>query len=95
MTFKNQYRLEIEGIIETINEYAIEHFIRSYTKQLRQLQLPNDLEMIQVIIDRLVHWYQEHIDDIEQSRFIANKKEHHISYELLIEFQEKLKSYVG
>ena len=95
MTFKHKYQLEIEGIIETINDYAIEHFIRSYTKQLRSLSLPSDFELISVIVDRLVAWYQSNIEAINASHFVSNKNEHQISYELLIEFQEKLKSYAG
>jgi hypothetical protein len=92
MTFQTEYQLEIEGIIETINEYAIENFVRSYTKQLKHLSYPQDKETISIIIDRLVDWYQRSMETIDNSRFVPNKHEHHQSYSLLIEFQSKLKS---
>ena len=90
MEVKELYQLEIEGIRETINDYAVENFIKSYTKQLKDLALPQDKDLILEIIHRLVSWYDVHMNDILQSKFIINKAEHQKAFKLLSEFEHKL-----
>jgi len=90
MTLKELFDLEVEGITETINEYATSHFIISYSKQLQQLRLPEDREKIIVIVNRLISWYKDKIEDIRNSAFIVNKEQHDLSLNLLRELEHRL-----
>jgi hypothetical protein len=85
MNLPDFYHLEVEGISETIQSYTVEHYIKSYSKQLISLNIEKDQE-------RLLEWYEENIELINRSRFVSNKEEHQKSYRLLIELQEKLDS---
>lgn len=90
MEFNDIFTLEIDGIAETINDYAVENFIRSYSTQLKDMKLPDDQEKVKIIIERLLEWYRENITLIDNSSFVNNKHEHHKSMRLLLEFQQKL-----
>lgn len=92
MNLPNLYQLEIEGISETIRSYTVENYIKSYSKQLLNLNIIKDRERIEVIVTRLIKWYEENMDVINKSKFVLNKKEHQKSYRLLVELKEKLNS---
>lgn len=87
---QNLFSLEVEGISKTVNDYAVENFIRSYSKQLQTLELPKDEKRIAILVERLLEWYENNIDKIDSSRFVMNKEEHHKSMHLLGEIQRML-----
>lgn len=84
------FEVEVKGISETINGYAVEKFIRSYSDQLRYLDFDSDRSKIDYIINQLVTWYEDNMSDIMRSLFVANKKEHEKSFQLLLELKEGL-----
>jgi len=94
MNLPDFYYLEVEGISKTIRSYTVENYIKSYSKQLLDLSILHDRERITVIVNRLIKWYEEHLDVITESRFVLNKEEHIKSYHILIELQDKLTSNI-
>lgn len=90
MTLKELYTLEVEGISETIQEYAVDSYILSYSKQLLTLSIPDDLNMIKTIISRLTEWYHLQIKSIRDSHFVINKQAHEKTMRLLVELQGRL-----
>ncbi len=90
MNLYELFEVEIEGITDTINEYAVEKYIRSYTKQLKCLNPSHDGSKIRYMIAKLLEWYESHIEDINRSLFVPNKDEHKRSFRLLSELKEGL-----
>ena len=90
MSINDKFKLEKEGITATVDDYTTEKYIASYSKQLRDLSLPEDFDLIKEIVTRLVDWYETNINDIRNSRFIENKEEHTKSMSLLQEFKREL-----
>ena len=90
MELREVFSLEVEGISRTINDYAVENFIVGYSNQLQSCEIPKDVEKVKVIVNRLINWYNDTMDDIVHSRFINNKDEHIKSLRLLKEFQKEL-----
>ena len=82
--------IEIAGIVNTINDYTREHFIRNYTSKLLQCSYPSDKDTILRLGYRLIEWYSSHIDKIEEDQYLHNKHEHHKSIKILNELIEGL-----
>lgn len=93
MSIEELYSLEVEGIAETINNYAISYYIKSYSKQLTFLKLPEDHSKIQTIINRLDEWYNQSFDSIVNSKFVTNKEEHKKTKELIEKLKIELNEY--
>ena len=90
MNLSMLYRLEIEGISNTIAEYAVDNFISGYSKLMPKLEYPKDIDLIREIVKKLSIWYQDNITDIRKSKFIINKEEHEKAYKLILEFRDQL-----
>lgn len=75
--------IERQGIIDTINSYSREYFIRNYTEQLKTMKYPNDKKTLILISERLLNWYDENMSLILSNEFVYNKHEHQKCYELL------------
>lgn len=76
---------EKEGIINTINEYTREHFVRNYTHLLHELTFPEEKDKLKLICRRLISWYDDNYQAIMNNDYIRNKHEHKRSKELLNE----------
>ena len=83
--------VEKEGIINTINDYTREHFIRNYTTILHKVKYPEDKEQILLITYRLIDWYEENLESILNNQYVNNKHEHTKSIKLLKELANHLK----
>lgn len=90
MTLQEIVRIEIPGMVETINEYTMEHYIRNYTTLLSSFHQSDDTENMLYVIERLIEWYEDNLNDIEHNKYIYNKHEHRKSYALLMELQTLL-----
>lgn len=95
MNLPDFFYLEVEGLSETIRSYTVENYIKSYSKQLLDLNILHDRDRIEVIVDRLIKWYETKLELINQSRFVPNKEEHIKSYNVLVELKEKLNSNIA
>lgn len=90
MSVEDLYSMEIDAISKIINSYTVDLFIQSYCEQLKKYKLPEDYIKIKEIINRLVKWYENNIEQIRSSRFVMNKHEHEKSNELLIKLYNLL-----
>ena len=76
MTIEDILFFEREGVINTINDYTRENYVRSYTELLRKLEYPNDKNKMIKVCYRLLEWYKDNIDEITDNEYLHNKKEH-------------------
>lgn len=90
MSVEELYTIEIEGVRNTINSYAIDSFTKTYTNQLSKLTLPKDRQLIYLLTQKLLEWYNENYEKIMASNFVMNKADHTKAKELLTTFIEKL-----
>jgi hypothetical protein len=74
------------GLISTIEGYTRDHYIKNYTSQLSQLDFEKDKVMVMALIQRLLDWYEENIDEIRSNQFVHNIREHEKSIRLLQKF---------
>jgi len=83
---------EKKGIIDTINDYTREHFIRNYTALLDGISYPKDKEKLIMILYRLLEWYEKNYSEIMSNQYINNKHEHTRSMKLIQKLISQLHS---
>lgn len=83
MTIEEILSIERYGLINTINDYTREHYVRSYTDILAVLIFPRDKEKIIKVVYRLLEWYEDNIEKILNNQHIYNKMEHAKSQTIL------------
>lgn len=87
MSIETLLTLEVDGLCNTISDYTRDHYILHYTNLLKKCTYPKDKELISLVIDKLIVWYQETYKSIQENNYITNKKQHTKSYELLKEMK--------
>ena len=90
MSIETLLTLEVDGLCNTITDYTRDHYILNYTNLLRNSTYPQDKEILGLVINKLIDWYQEAYPVIQDSNYITNKKQHTKSYELLKELKTLL-----
>ncbi len=68
--------IELQGVVNTINDYTREHFVRNYTKILLDCKYPKDKDKILSLVYRLIDWYTEKYEEISTNKHIYNRHEH-------------------
>ena len=53
--------LEGEELSKTIQEYSTYNFIRNYANKLPKLHYPEQKDLIMIVVDNLLSWYEEEI----------------------------------
>ena len=74
MNIEEILSLERKGLIDTINDYTREHYIRSYTDIFSTLEYPKDKTLITKVVHRLLEWYEDNIYDKRENKHIYNRK---------------------
>ncbi len=87
---KKEFMIELNGIIDTIHTYTRNPFMMGYTKELRNAIEHNDLETLQIALDKVIEWYQSTIERIEADEYIFNKSMHQKAYSILREYRAEL-----
>ncbi|MFH5881744.1 hypothetical protein [Liberiplasma polymorphum] len=87
---RKEFMVELNGIIETIHTYTRNPFMMGYTKELRKSIRQNDIEMLQIVLDKVISWYNEEIEAIKSDEYIFNKNMHEKAYDILKEYREGL-----
>ena len=87
---RKEFMVELNGIIETIHTYTRNPFMMGYTKELRKSIRHNDVEMLQIVLDKVIEWYTEEIDAIKNDEYIFNKNMHEKAYYILKEYRQAL-----
>lgn len=90
MTIEELITLEFDGLSQTIIQYSNDNFIKSYAKKLLSIDYPKDKHLLVILVDYLVNWYTNKIDEIKSSNFIVSKEAHLKSYEILLNLKELL-----
>ena len=85
LTMQEIMDIELVGVVNTINDYTREHFIKNYTDVLLKCELPKDKELMISVVYRLIDWYTETLNDIKNNEYLFNKGEHYKSIEVLNE----------
>jgi len=83
---KTEFRIEFEGISNTIKAYTNDHFIIGYLNGLENALKNNDDNIIFLTLSRIINWYDEVIDEIQKSEFVFNKDQHLYAKKLIQEF---------
>ena len=87
---RKEFMVELNGIIETIHTYTRNPFMMGYTKELRKSIRQNDVEMLQIVLDKVINWYNEEIEAIKSDEYIFNKNMHEKAFDILKEYRQGL-----
>ncbi|MFP4287405.1 MAG: hypothetical protein ACLFRI_06850 [Candidatus Izemoplasmataceae bacterium] len=87
---KKEFMVELNGIIETIHTYTRNPFMMGYTKELRKSIRHDDIEMLQIVLDRVIGWYIEEMETIKNDEYVFNKTMHEKAFYILKEYREAL-----
>ena len=87
---KKEFMIELNGIIGTIHTYTRNPFMMGYTKELKKAVENNDYEMIQIVLDKVIDWYNQEIEKIIHDDFVINKSYHEKAYSILREYRAAL-----
>ncbi len=89
MTALQELSIEYDGMLGTIKQYSCDPYVISYLNKLKDAIVNEDFAMIKIMINKLNEWYEEHISDIEQNRWVINVDSHHKTQRLIKEFMFK------
>ncbi len=89
---RQEFIIELGGIIGTIHTYTRNPFMVGYTKELKKAIRLNDPETTRLVLDKVIEWYNEEIDKITNDEYVFNKQMHKKAYDILLEYRESLDS---
>ncbi len=92
MMVKKEFMIELNGIIGTIHTYTRNPFMIGYTQELKKSAETNDYETMQIVLDKVIDWYNHEIDKIVTDDFVINKSYHEKAYGILREYRAALQS---
>ncbi len=87
---KQEFMVELDGVIGTIHTYTRNPFMMGYTRELKRAVKHDDLEKVKIILDKVITWYNEEIDKIKNDEFVFNKSMHEKAYHILRQYREAL-----
>ncbi len=85
-----EFNLEIEGVIGTIMSFTKDPFIIGYTNGLRKAIKEKDNELILIVLKKLLQWYNENNDAIQNDRYVHNKDAHTKSLNILNNYLQEM-----
>ncbi|MDD5293824.1 MAG: hypothetical protein PHW40_05890 [Candidatus Izemoplasmatales bacterium] len=89
---RQEFIVELGGIIGTIHTYTRNPFMVGYTRELKKAIRQNDTDTTKIVLDKVINWYNDEIDKIENDEYIFNKNMHKKAYDILLEYRQSLKS---
>ncbi len=89
---KQEFMIELDGVIGTIHTYTRNPFMMGYTKELKKAVRQNDVDTMKIILDKVIGWYNEELDKIKNDEYVFNKNMHEKAYGILKEYREGLHS---
>jgi len=92
MSLEQIIQVELLALSKTIREYTTDNYIRSYAEQIESINYPEDKEKFQILVRKLLEWYNTEIKVIKSDEYIYGKNSHFKSYELLLQLNRKLES---
>ncbi len=87
---KQEFMVELDGVIGTIHTYTRNPFMMGYTRELKRAVKHDDLDKIKIILDKVISWYNEEIDKIKNDEYIFNKNMHEKAYFILKEYRQAI-----
>ena len=87
---KQEFAIELDGIIGTIHTYTRNPFMMGYTKELRRAINDNDLETVQIVLDKVIAWYNDEIEQIQSDDYVFNKPMHEKAFNILKAYKSTL-----
>ena len=85
-----EFAIELEGVIGTIHTYTRNPFMMGYTKELKRAVKENDLDMIKLILDKVISWYNDELDKIQNDEYVFNKNMHEKAYDILKTYRQSI-----
>ena len=89
---KKEFLIELEGVVGTILTYTRNPFMLGYTRELKNALAENDMDTVRIILDKVIGWYNDEMDNIDTDDYVFNKDLHHKSYDILTTFRQALHS---
>jgi Mg2+ and Co2+ transporter CorA len=89
---RQEFIIELGGIIGTIHTYTRNPFMVGYTRELKRAIRKNDTFMTKIILDKVIDWYDEEIENISKDQYVFNKNMHQKAYNILLEYRQSLQS---
>jgi hypothetical protein len=87
---KQEFAIELCGIIGTIQTYTRNPFMTGYTRELKKAIRNNDMETTRIALDKVIDWYDDEIEKINQDEYVFNKDMHAKAYNILNEFRHSI-----
>lgn len=87
---KQEFVIELSGIIGTIETYTRNPFMSGYTRALKKAVRENDLETTIIALDKVIDWYDNVIEKINSDEYVFNKEMHAKAYTILHEFRHSI-----
>lgn len=89
---KQEFIIELGGIIGTIHTYTRNPFMVGYTTELKKAIRHNDMDTTKIVLDKVIGWYNGEIDKISNDDYVFNKNMHKKAYNILKEYRQSLQS---
>lgn len=87
MNVIKRLKLDIDGIVGTINSYSSESYIKNICDGLKSSINRNNLDEIVYFLRKLKEWYEENQTKIQTNEFVRDKRLH-------IKIESEIESYI-
>ena len=87
---KQEFKVELEGVIGTIRTYTRNPFMMGYTKELKQAVETDDYQTMRLVLDKVIDWYSEELDNIKNDEFVFNKHMHEKAFIILKQYRQAI-----
>ncbi|HOP57328.1 MAG TPA: hypothetical protein PLH02_04780 [Bacillota bacterium] len=89
---RQEFMVELGGIIGTIHTYTRNPFMVGYTTELKKAIRHNDVDTTKIVLDKVIDWYSDEIDKINSDEYVFNKSMHRKAYGILLEYRQSLQA---
>jgi len=89
---RQEFIVELGGIIGTIHTYTRNPFMVGYTTELKKAIRHNDVDTTKIVLDKVIDWYSDEIEKINNDKYVFNKNMHKKAYGILLEYRQSLQS---
>ena len=83
---KCDFEIEFDGIYNTIKAYTNDHYVIGYINGLKSALVNENNPKLLLILKKLINWYEDNLDSIQESKFVYNKPQHIQTKKLLSDF---------
>lgn len=84
-----KYQIELTGMTKTVENITKDPYIIGYMEILKNSIYDQEIKLVNLTSNKMVDWYQSHLNDILCDQFVYDKENHKKTFALLVELKNE------